>query len=230
MATKPANTGRITGALYRPLVEALFRDTQTMVLGVVASTLGVLLTAYHTKSLLLYGIAAAMLTLGVIRSLVNMAYKKAVADGQAGVAESQIWERRYAVGAIGSASCLGLWTFISMGVLESEFAGYASTAISMANLIGICGRNFPIARLFNWQLAAVGSGIVLGGVAWGGIHTVLALFMIPFIWGVRNIATSQRENLFSALTARMKADKLATQFDTALNNIPQAIVMLDSAR
>ena len=226
----------IGGNLYRPLVRALFADTQTMVLGVVASSIGVLLTAWQSGEVSLYVCAAIMLLVGACRAAVNVAYRKRTHELQFDArpvtsAEMQRWELYYSIGAVGSMSCLAGWCAITMAMMHNEFASTTAVAVTFANLIGVCGRNFPIARLINWQISIAGAGMIVGCIAEGELHfLLLAVLILPFIYSVRKIAGAQRRNLFTALTEQRRSSKLASQFNTALDNIPQAMCMFDAGR
>ncbi len=218
------------GTLYRPLVRTLFADTATMVVGVAASSVAAFLTAIEANSLILFVCGAAMLLVGAFRLTVNLLFRRATHNSQLTSSAAHKWEALYTIGGVATAACLGFWCFISMSDAGSQFATFTSCVVTFANLVGVCSRNFPFKRLLNWQLLMIGGFVVAGGFSIDAYHAVLSLLVLPFVFSVRVMADNQRNTLFAALFERRKAEKLASQVDHTLNNVPQGICMFDASR
>ena len=230
MSVTAADHGDSTGALYRPLVRALFRDTSTMVLGVLASVFAIVLTAMHANSPGLYVCASVMALIGAGTALVNLKYRPAAAAERLDNAALYRWEIRYTIGAVATTVCLGWWCFHSLALLDDSFAALTSCIVTFANLIGVTGRNYPISRLMNLQIVTAGAGVLLGVAGQGTYHLALSVLIFVFIISMRQFGNAQRSIMFSELLERRKAEKLATQFTTALDNVPEAVFMFSPAR
>jgi len=218
------------GTLYRPMVTELFADTNMVSLGALASVFAVLITAWSTGSVALNLCAILMAGIGLARLSINYFYQRGVSDKPMATGRLRFWEKLYSLGAVGTAVSLGIWCFICMAIVKNDFATLISCTVSLTNLMGICGRNYPVMRLFYWQITLVGAGILGGGLLVGGEYAVLGMLVLPFLVGLRKIALKHRDNVFEALTQSRRSEKLANRLDTALNNIPQAICMFDSTK
>lgn len=218
------------GTLYRPMVAELYADANMVSLGALASIFAVLVTAWSTGSAAINFCAVFMSIVGIARLGINYFYHRRVSDEPMATSQLRFWEKLYSIGAVCTALSLGVWCFVCMAIVKNDFATLVSCTVSLTNLVGVCGRNYPIMRLFYWQISVVGTGILAGGLLVGGEYTVLGLLVLPFLVGLRKIALKHRDNVFEALTQSRRSEKLANRLDTALNNIPQAICMFDSSR
>ena len=201
-----------------------------MVLGVLASVFAIVLTAMHANSPGLYVCASVMALIGAGRALVNLKYRTAAAAERLDNAALYRWEIRYTIGAVATTVCLGWWCFHSLALLDDSFAALTSCIVTFANLIGVTGRNYPISRLMNLQIVTAGAGVLLGVAGQGTYHLALSVLIFVFIISMRQFGNAQRSIMFSELLERRKAEKLATQFTTALDNVPEAVFMFSPAR
>ena len=71
------------------------------------------------------------------------------------------WETRYTLIAVVHTFILGAWFPVCV-LTGNAFTEFVSIAFIFGNLIGVCGRCFPIARLVNAQILAVGFPIIGG--------------------------------------------------------------------
>ena len=122
---------------------------------------------------------------------------------------------------------LDIWFPISV-LTGNAFSQFVSILIILGNLIGVCGRDFPLARLVNSQIMAVGVPLISGFIYVGDAYLALAFMLMPYVVGLKKLAARQRENLYNNVINRRKAEQMATQFNTALENVPQGICMFDS--
>jgi len=219
--------GTPTGPVYQSFVESIFSDYRLLVIGVPTSVIAVLLTAYESSLLSLYAVAAAMLLAGGLRILVTARYHIEQERKAFSLEDYKVWEWRYTVTAVLHAFTFGVWCFVG-ALANNPVVEFASVVVTFANLIGVCGRCFPLARLVNGQLLAVGVPLIAGLYIQGGSYLVLALMLLPYLVSLRSIAKSQRENLLNNVINRRKAEKLAAQINSALESVPQGICMFDA--
>lgn len=222
-----AMTNKGMKSVYRSLVLSVFADSKILALGVVTTTLAVLLTAYAIDSLVLYALSGLFLALGVLRYVMVRRFETLAASGELGVEECEWWEHRFTWAAAAYALLFGLWC-MSGSIMNESFVELVAFSVTFANLIGISGRSFPLARLVTMQLIAISVPLVVGLWFQSGYYALLGVMLVPYMMSVHRVAAMQRETLLGNIFERHKAEKLATQFNTAIENMPQGICMFDS--
>lgn len=215
------------GTVYQSLVHSLFVDSKVLTIGIVANTSGIMLSAVATGFLSIYFLAGTLLAVGVGRVALSNAFWRDNKRNPIDAEDCVFWERWFTIGAVGYTSLLGLWCFIG-NYYGDHFLQIVAASVTFANVAGIVGRSYPLKRLVDLQLISI-AFFVLSGLVWtGGYYAVLGILLLPFIAGLSSIATWQRNTLLGNIVERHKAEKLATQFHTTLNNVPQGICMFDS--
>ncbi len=220
---------RGTGTVYQSLVHSLFLDNKVLMIGILANTGGIALSAWVTGNPLVYLIAAFLLLTGLGRVILTRAFEEAKNKRTVDAAECVFWERWFTLGAVVYTGTLGLWC-LTANISGDPFMQIVSASVTFANVAGIVGRSYPLKRLVDLQLISI-AVFVFSGMLWsGGYYLVLGVLLLPFIAGLSDIATWQRNTLLGNIIERRKAETLATQFHTTLNNVPQGICMFDSDR
>ncbi len=98
--------------IYLPLVDSLFKEGRTLLIGTVFITGSIFITYWKTGEILLLYCALAVLLVGCARGIVIRAYLRA----RRTVRSTEIarrWEFRYGVGASATVALLGIWCFIA---------------------------------------------------------------------------------------------------------------------
>ncbi|HML13696.1 MAG TPA: diguanylate cyclase, partial [Xanthobacteraceae bacterium] len=98
--------------IYIPLVDSLYKDGRTLLMGTIFVVGSVLVTFWKTGQVLLLGCALAIVLVAVARGLVMRAYARV----RTSIRENEIarrWERRYVAGAATSVALLGIWCYIA---------------------------------------------------------------------------------------------------------------------
>ncbi|MEL6743872.1 MAG: EAL domain-containing protein [Pseudomonadota bacterium] len=216
-----------TQAVYRSLVISLFSENYTILAGAIASGTAIAMTAHYVGSLLLWVIAALTIVVGVARFMLGRTFNKI--DDPKSLTTQQIakWDFRFSVGAIACTSLLGAWCLVA-ALPGDPFPRFISVVVTFANIVGICTRSSALPRLVTWQLVTMVSPMVLGLYVTGDEYAILGVLLIPFMFSLHRIAAGQREILLENIAQRQKAEQLATQMHTALENVPQGIVMFDA--
>lgn len=215
------------GPVYQSFVLSVYSDYKLLLIGVPTSAAAVVLTAHSTNSTMLYILAVVVFVLGALRYITTALFHKYHALQTFSLADYEHWERVYTIEAVLYCLAFGAWCLIA-AVLCNPIAEFTAYVVTFGNLIGICGRCFPISRLVNGQLFAVGLPLIAGLLIHGGEYILLAIMLAPYMVGLQTIASRQRDNLFNNVVNRLKAEKLALQFHNALENVPQGICMFDS--
>lgn len=221
-------TEHSSGEVFRSLVISIFADRLLLLVGVLTSMIGIWLTANATGSRWMYAILLGFGVVGAARCVLAHLFHLKLQNKTLQNEEYSSWESWFTTGAVAHAFMFGLWC-LAASLLNDEFSRLVSVTVTFANLIGVCGRSYPLTRLVNAQLIAVSIPIVLSIYLSGGAYEMLAILMIPFFFGLRKIADSQRKTLLENIFQRRQAETMATQIDTTLNSVPQGICMFDEA-
>ena len=219
--------GHKSGVVYRSLVNSLYADVQVLLLGVMATCIAIWLTAFSTESSLLWVLGSIILLTGVGRWLNTRQFYEAIEKAPLDNASARRWEYRFTFGAAVHASVLGLW-FISTCLIGDTFSQITSLAVLFGNMIGICCRSYPFARLVKLQTLAVLLSVLTGLFTLGGYYILLGVLLIPYMASVQKFATDLRNRLLHNIYQRREAEKTAEQFDTALDAVPQGICMFNA--
>jgi diguanylate cyclase (GGDEF)-like protein len=233
-SASPAPAGQRSESLppeiYIPLVDSLYKDGRTLLIGTIFVVGSVLVIYWKTGQALLLGVALAIALVAVVRGLVMRAYAWArpqIKDNDV----ARRWERRYVAGASTSVALLGLCCYVAFAATSDAFAQLVSFSMTIAYVVGIFGRNFGSARFVVVQILCawvpMTAGLLLHGTPY---HWIFAALMIPFFLGVKFIAERLRRTLLDTVVASRDISLLANRFDTALNNMPHGLCMFDAAR
>jgi diguanylate cyclase (GGDEF)-like protein len=214
--------------VYVSLVDSLFRDSRSMLIGAVAVVMAVLLTAVKTGEPLLFVCALAIAAVGLVRVLGVRAYDRAkVTTAEA----ARRWEFGYVVGTSAHVALMGMSCVVAFVYTSDPFAHLVCVVSTIANLIGIAGRNFGSSRLVLMQILCACP--LITAALWStrdpyyGIYGVL---LVAFFISVKTISDRLRRTLLDAVIATQDVRLLANRFDTALNNMPHGLCMFDAER
>jgi diguanylate cyclase (GGDEF)-like protein len=215
---------------YVPLVDSLYQEGRTLLVGFFMVTGSILLTFWKTGELLLLACAVAFTVIAAARAMGIRAYAR-IRDTVKTVDTARPWANRYGAGAASALAVLGAWCFVAFAWTNDPVAQLVSFSISIAYVIGITGRNFGDYRLVIVQILCVAvpmmSALLLYGNAY---HWAFAGLLLPFFVAVVFICERLRRNLLDAVVSARDVSLLADRFDTALNNMPHGLCMFDSDR
>jgi len=214
--------------IYLPLVDSLFKDGRTLLIGSVSLTASILVTYWKTDDLPLLVCAIAFVTVALARGLVMRGYSRA-AVATADLA--RVWERRYVAGAAASVTILGIWCYVAFSRTSDPLAHLISFCMTIAYMVGVFGRNFGNSRFVVVQVLCAWLPMTAALLIHGNwYHWALAVLLVPFFLAIKFIAERLRRTLLDAVIASRDMALLARRFDTALNNMPHGLCMFDSNR
>jgi diguanylate cyclase (GGDEF)-like protein len=138
------------------------------------------------------------------------------------------WEKIYTIGAAAYVLLLSifcLWAFLDT---PEGFARTASLSGVLAYLVGIPGRNFASRTLVGVLITCAAVPLYTAMFIGGGSNLlVAALVLTPYFATIYSVATRLRGVFIEAALRAHEVSKLAGRFDSALNNMPCGLVMLD---
>lgn len=225
--SKDRSARDIPPEVYVALVDSLYSDLPFFTMGLLVAFAGATLGAWLAGAWLLYACALAIVFIGAARAVHIVSYRHR-AQVELDVATARRWEVAYEVGTSMYVLVLGGWCFISFYLVDDVRAGLLSLAVALAYIVGVTGRNFGSKRLVWLQLVLMGAPMIAGLVLTGRPETIaIGCFLVPFLHGSKRVCDRLRNTLFDAVIATRDVRLLADRFDTALNNMPHGLAMID---
>ncbi|MEJ2378173.1 MAG: EAL domain-containing protein [Pseudolabrys sp.] len=220
----------IASEIYIRLVDSLYQESQTLLLGYFVAVLSILLTYWKSGDALLLGCALVFSILVVSRAWDMRAYARA-RHGIRTSKAARYWEIRYGVGATSSLAILGFWCFLAFATTDDPYAHLVSLCTTIAYVIGITGRNFGSSRFVIIQIVAVAIPLIAGVLVNGDLLYLAFLpQLVMFFAVVAIICERLRRNLLDTVISERDVSLLAERFNTALSNMPHGLCMFDSDR
>jgi diguanylate cyclase (GGDEF)-like protein/PAS domain S-box-containing protein len=219
--------------IYASLVDWLYDGAYTILAGGFGAAAAMLLTAWKADFWLLWACAAAFALVTVLRAQSMYAYYRSqparALESPARQREIvQGWEVRYAIGTGIHHLILGIWCFACVGLIQDPIihtvAGSVTVAYAATGAGRNCGRPYVVILQF---VTAIGPFVL--GLLWSRnpYYIGLAILNITFFMGVMRISFTLNGTILKALRATRDVTLLASQFDTALNNMPHGLCMFD---
>jgi diguanylate cyclase (GGDEF)-like protein len=213
--------------VYISLVRSLYADPRTLLIGSSGTVLAAFVSAAMTQHPAFYVCAVVLLALTLIRTA-DVAQFKA-ADRQIGnPGDAARWERRYTVFSSAYILVLGTWSFLSFALDASAPVQLLAFSMTLANMIGVAGRNYGSRMLVLAQLSCAGvpllAGLVLGG---NGHYAIVACVLGPFLLSFKAIADKLRATLTTAIVSAKRERLLAARLEAALDNMAHGLCMFD---
>ncbi|WP_273511558.1 putative bifunctional diguanylate cyclase/phosphodiesterase [Phreatobacter oligotrophus] len=210
------------------MVDALYEDVRSLLLGVLAALAGTVYVAVVTGNPILIGFPFAIVLIAAGRVLRMRAYRRERRDVRS-AEQARRWEREYTIGANLLVFTIGLWCLACFVLTTLPSAHLFCVAVALSYMVGVGGRNFANGPFVDNQIALLCAPLVLGMVMTGNWdYLILACFAVPFFASVRSIARRLRDILLNAIIAKRDVSLLADRFDTALNNMPHGLAMFDA--
>jgi diguanylate cyclase (GGDEF)-like protein len=216
--------------IYASVVDSLYGDSRSLSSGSIAITVAALLTAWKSGESLLYLVTFLIALVAVGRMLLIRAYFRSRPQISA-IPDVRRWETRYAIGTAAHVGLLGAWCLVAFTLTNDAWVQLVSVAGTVANLIGVAGRNFASSRLVTLQIVCTAPLITLAFLAMrDAYYTAAAILLLSFFASVKFISDRLRETMMDAVIAARDITFLAGRFDAALNNMPLGLCMFDADR
>jgi diguanylate cyclase (GGDEF)-like protein len=139
------------------------------------------------------------------------------------------WENWYNAGAVGTTLVLGSACGYSLLVSRDGFSELACISVTLATMVSVVGRNYGSRRAVDYITLSACIPMVIGFLGMQDFyHAVLAVLILPFILTTRMMANGVRAFLYKNVLAAREIATIADRFDTALNNMPHGLFMLDA--
>ena len=208
------------------LIESSFGDTTMLVVSSLSTGFWSFLFAFltHSKSLAAVGILALCtipLRLHSVRRLRNSPktddLKKLLS-----------LERSLIFGAASALLCAGLLAFVTTLVCDDPFILSISFANATVNLSAIAIRHFSLRSGIVLQICAGALPLAAASLLKGGLFPLIVpAALLPLCLFVYASAVRLRRTLLGEFAFREKSQKIAAQFNVAINNMSHGLCTLD---
>lgn len=204
--------------------DSLFEASGTVLTGIVFSAIAAAMTALKTGQNLIWAFVPLLILAGVVRALDLRRYhaRKSTLIAE----EAARWQKRYQVGAMIQAAVIGLWC--ATAVLSNDDAVVHMICVSVTTGIvaGAAGRAYGRQSMFRLQAVLIFGPTVVALALYGTPYYIaMSGVCAAFLVAVMQLSANLHRIFMRAVMAREREAALASQFDTALNNMPHGLCM-----
>ena len=215
---------KMSPSIYAALIDSLFTDPGPMFAGALCAAVAAVMTALNTGNPWLWPCVALLVVTGALRALDTRQYQRL----RGGLSPEDVarWEVRYQFGAMLYAAALGLWCVVTLIGSDHAVAHMIATSVTLCYVAAGGGRTYGRPWIFHVQmLLACGPLTVALALNGSPYYIGMALLNVLFFFSLKHISSSLQKIFVRALIAREREAALASQFDTALNNMPHGLSM-----
>jgi diguanylate cyclase (GGDEF)-like protein len=221
---KQSDRDELEPILYAALINSMVQNFWAIFLGSASAAVAAVMTALKTGDVWLWPLAFLLIAIGTARAFQMRGYENRTQ--MLSFEEAKHLAPRYWIGALSYAAVLGVWAFVVIYNNNDPVADMLCVAIGIGYTAGGAARNYGQPRVIQWHVALACGPMSLALLLHGGFyHVGLAILLVFFFIGMKNINLSLHAIFVKALTSSFRESALASQFDTALNNMPHGLCM-----
>ncbi|WP_456685480.1 putative bifunctional diguanylate cyclase/phosphodiesterase [Bradyrhizobium sp. P5_C11_2] len=221
---KQSDRDELEPILYAALINSMVQNFWAIFLGSASTAVAAVMTALKTGDVLLWPIAFLIIAIGTARAFQMRRYENRIPGLT--FEEARHLEPRYWLGALVYAGVIGLWCFVVIFNNDDAVANMLCISVTVGYTAGGAARNYGQPRVIQWHVALACGPMSLALLLHGGFyHVGLAVILGMFFIALKNINLSLHAIFVKALTSSFRESALASQFDTALNNMPHGLCM-----
>ena len=214
--------------VYLSFVSSLYGNRQTLFVGMISHVITFSFVYAKTGDSFFLAWSALVVLIWMLRAQGMRRFDRADKDVR-DMDGIRYWENWYNLGAVGTTLALGTACCYSLIVSRDSFAEIACISVTLATMVSVVGRNYGSPRAVNYMVFSACFPIVVGFLGLGDFyHAVLASLVLPFAMTTRSMANGVRTFLYENVLAARELATIADRFDTALNNMPHGLFMLDA--
>ena len=215
---------KMSPSIYAALIDSLFQDPGPLFAGALCAAVGAIMTAVKTGNPWLWPCVALLVVTGAVRALDTRQYRQRNSGLTSN--EAARWEVRYQFGAMLYAAALGLWCVVTLLGSSDAVAHMICTSVTLCYVAAGGGRTYGRPWIFHVQMLLACGPLTLALALYGSPYYFgMAVLNVLFFLALKHISTSLQKIFVRALVAREREAALASQFDTALNNMPHGLCM-----
>jgi diguanylate cyclase (GGDEF)-like protein len=215
---------KLSLTIHAALIDSLFQTASTMLAGSLCNAFAAMMTALKTGNVWLWPCVAFLVIAGAARAWDVRQYslrKETMTEE-----EVTRWELRYQFGAMLYASSLGLWCFVALLGSDDAVAHMIAITVTLGYMSGGSGRAYARPWIFHVQMLLAGGPLTLALAIYGSPYYFgVAILNVVFFFALKHVSISLQSIFVRALVAKEREAAIASQFDTALNNMPHGLCM-----
>src|ERR1700753_2638449 len=209
----------IPPSIYTALIDSLFQDPGPMFVGALCAALAAIMTAVKSGNAWLLPCVALLVVTGAVRAIGTRHYLHHVSSLT--LQEAERWEIRYQIGAMLYAGALGLWCVVALLGSRDPVVHLIAIVVTLCYVAAGGARTYGRPWIFHVQMLLACGPLTLALALYGNpYYAGLALLNVLFFFSLKTISTNLQKMYVRALIAREREAAMASQFDTALNNMP----------
>ncbi|MGL4404493.1 MAG: putative bifunctional diguanylate cyclase/phosphodiesterase, partial [Notoacmeibacter sp.] len=217
-------------AIRASFISSLFDNPGSLIVGGLIQSITALLAYAETQSLLYILLMMAILACSFWRYSIVLTFHKQETDLFLPDVATH-WDNLQLKSLIIATLLVGLFGFLGVYYAAGDFTQLAATIIVMATASTILGKYYGSKRHTIFALSFLASPYLAGLLLQGDTHHVMmAALSVPFVVMISGLAQTLRNTLFDSTRGRMMLAEIADKFNTALNNMPHGLLMIDEAR
>ena len=206
------------------LIDSLFETPAPLLTGLLFGAIAATMTALKTGETLIWACVGLLVAAGVVRAIDLRRYQ--VRKSTLTAAEAVRWKNRHQIGAMIQAAAVGAWCCTTLLVTDDAVAHMICLSATTGITAGGAGRAYGRVWVFQLQVALVyGSTVIALAVRGTPYYVAMSVVCAAFLVAVMQISANLHRIFMQALMAREREAALASQFDTALNNMPHGLCM-----
>jgi diguanylate cyclase (GGDEF)-like protein len=215
---------KLSLTIHAALIDSLFQTASTMLAGSLCNAFAAMMTALKTGNVWLWPCVAFLVIAGSARAWDVRQYQ--LRKEKMTQEEVTKWELRYQFGAMFYASALGLWCFVALLGSDDAVAHMIAITVTLAYMSGGSGRAYARPWIFHVQMLLAGGPLTLALAIYGSPYYFgVAILNVVFFFALKHVSISLQQIFVRALVAKEREAAIASQFDTALNNMPHGLCM-----
>ena len=213
--------------IHADLVETLFGTPGSFVAGLLGGLIAPVIAWVSVRDPVYLYFIAVIVALGAFRVYVLFSHRSTPMAVR--YRDSRKWEHRYAVGAVGFMTAVGLSVAYLFYKHYDDVLGVYSIVIMMSGLSGLAGRNAGRPRI----VLAQSAGLALPLAIVSSIHEDtrylgLTIILLLLIVSIHSTTKFLHSNLAAALQNGFEASRQRQRFSLALNSMTHGLCMGDA--
>jgi diguanylate cyclase (GGDEF)-like protein len=211
----------------RGLIESVFADFKSLVYGGVITGLSGIIITFLTRNWASAVATAAIIAVTVGRLRLTREYHSRLQAGE--LVDVDTLERAYLLGTCAYLLSIGFLTFSTWKTSNDAFILISACSTAIIHALSIAVRNFAVQYGVRLQIAVVAIPLAAAFIVKGGLFPLLVvLLVLPLCMFIHGSAARLRDILLSQIAFRTESEKIAGQFDFAINNMSHGMCMISA--
>ena len=205
----------------------MFADFKSLVYGGVITSLSGLIITFLTRNWASAVATAAIIGVTAGRLKLTREYHARLQTGE--LVDVDTLERAYLLGTCAYLLSIGFLTFTTLYTSNDAFILISACSTAIIHALSIAVRNFAVQYGVRLQIAVVAIPLAAAFIVKGGLFPLLVVMLVlPLCMFIHGSAARLRDILLSQIAFRTKSEKIAGQFDFAINNMSHGMCMISA--